>query len=139
MLGERANMMNDAKHQDDPVWIVETFLRTMEARDIPGAQALVSDDFEMVFPGGRRPESLADLAHNSGSRYRHVTKAIEGFDVASGNGQASVYCYGTLYGEWHDGRAFEGIRYIDRFTLKGGKITSQRVWNDSAERRILET
>lgn len=117
-------MMNDAKHQDDPVWIVETFLRTMEARDIPG---------------GRRHESLADLAHNSGSRYRHVTKAIEGFDVASGNGQASVYCYGTLYGEWPNGRAFEGIRYIDRFTLVGGKITSQRVWNDSAERRISET
>jgi len=132
-------MMNDANHQDDPVWIVETFLSTMKARDIPGAQAFVSDDFEMVFPGGRRPQSLASSAHNSGNRYRHVTKAIEGFDVASGDGRASMYCYRALYGEWPDGRAFEGIRYIDRFTLVDGKITSQRVWNDSAERRVSET
>lgn len=131
--------MSDAKRQDDPVWIVETFLRAMEARDISAAQAFVSDDFEMVFPGDRRPESLADLAHNSGHRYRHVEKAIEGFDVASGEGQIVVYCYGTLYGEWPDGRAFEGIRYIDRFTLLDGKITSQHVWNDSAERRVSES
>ena len=131
-------MMNDRNHQDDPIWIVETFLRAMEARDITGAKAFVSNDFEMVFPGGRRPESLADLAHNSGRRFRHVTKAIEGFDVAPGDGQAFVYCYGTLYGEWPYGRAFEGIRYIDQFTLVDRKITSQRVWNDSAERRISE-
>jgi hypothetical protein len=53
----------------------------MEARDITGAKAFVSNDFEMVFPGARRPESLADLAHNSRRRFRHVTAAIEGFDV----------------------------------------------------------
>jgi hypothetical protein len=106
----------------------------MEARDITGSKAFVSNDFEMVFPGARRPESLADLAHNSRRRFRHVTKAIEGFDVALGDGQAFVYCYGALYGEWPDGRAW----YIDWFTLVDGKITSQRVWNDSAERRISE-
>ncbi|MGY8936824.1 MAG: hypothetical protein ACKVG6_12175 [Alphaproteobacteria bacterium] len=106
----------------------------MEARDITGSKAFVSNDFEMVFPGARRPESLADLAHNSRRRFRHVTKAIEGFDVALGDGQAFVYCYGALYGEWPDGRAW----YIDRFTLVDGKITLQRVWNDSAERRISE-
>jgi ketosteroid isomerase-like protein len=45
-------MMNDRNHQDDSIWIVETFLRAMEARDITGAKAFVSNDFEMVFPGG---------------------------------------------------------------------------------------
>jgi hypothetical protein len=38
-----------------------------------------------------------------------------------------------LYGVWCDGSAFNGIRFIDRFTITDGKITSQQVWNDLAE------
>jgi hypothetical protein len=34
---------------------------------------------------------------------------------------------GTLYGENVFGVPFEGIRYIDRFVLKDGKIISQQV------------
>ncbi len=30
-------------------------------------------------------------------------------------------------------RAFEGIRFIDRFEVTAGKITRQDVWNDIAE------
>jgi hypothetical protein len=46
-----------------------------------------------------------------------------------------VYCFGTLYGEWSDGTPFSGVRFIDRFTIKDGLLTDQRVWNDLAERR----
>ena len=38
-------------------------------------------------------------------------------------------------GEWPDGTAFEGIRFIDRFVVVDGKITDQRVWNDLGEAR----
>jgi len=44
-----------------------------------------------------------------------------------------VYCYGTLSGEWLDGRAFADIRFIDRFTVVDGKLLDQTVWNDLAE------
>ncbi len=50
-----------------------------------------------------------------------------------GDTGASVYCFGTLGGEWPDGTAFDGIRFIDRFELQGGLITRQDVWNDMAE------
>jgi hypothetical protein len=46
-----------------------------------------------------------------------------------------VYIKGTLSGEWPDGTPFEGIRFIDRFEIKGGKLISQEVWNDIAEER----
>ena len=36
-----------------------------------------------------------------------------------------------------DGTAFEGNRYVDRFTVRDGLIVSMEVWNDSAE-RLLE-
>ena len=45
------------------------------------------------------------------------------------------YCFGTLAGEWPDGRAFGGIRFIDCFTVKGGLLVDQTVWNDLAEVR----
>jgi hypothetical protein len=44
-----------------------------------------------------------------------------------------MYCYGTLYGELLDGTPYSGIRFIDRFTVKDGKLVDQMVWNDMAE------
>ena len=68
-------------------------------------------------------------------RYRFVTKRYEGFDEAPTAGGAVVYCFGTLAGEWTDGSAFDGVRFIDRFTVADGKLADQRVWNDLAEKR----
>jgi hypothetical protein len=44
-----------------------------------------------------------------------------------------VYCFGTLYGELLDGTPYSGIRFIDRFTVKDGKLVDQNVWNDMGE------
>ena len=49
------------------------------------------------------------------------------------DGSAVVYCLGTLYGELLSGETYAGIRYIDRFTVRGGKLVDQMVWNDMAE------
>jgi hypothetical protein len=115
--------------------IIETFLRTLERRDIEGARALTAPSFVMIFPGGRRFTSLEDLVAWSGSRSRKTRKVIERFDkIESGNG-AIVYCVGTLEGEWTDGATFTGIRFVDRFVVEGGRIVEQRVWNDLAEFR----
>jgi len=43
-----------------------------------------------------------------------------------------VYNYGDLRGEWADGTPFSGIRYIDRFVVRDGRIVDQKVWNDLA-------
>ncbi len=42
---------------------------------------------------------------------------------------------GAGKGEWPDGAAFSGIRFIDRFTVAGGKLVDEMVWNDLAEVR----
>lgn len=120
--------------------IVRAYLAAMEARDAATARGLVSQDAEMIFPGGRRPASVEDIFGNSGSRYRRIGKHIEGCDVAhrpgGAPGDAVVYCYGTLHGLWPDGEPFEGIRFVDRLEIAGGRIVSQWVWNDAGEARI---
>ncbi len=90
----------------------------------------------MTFPGGavfRHPEALVDWAKG---RYHSVAKTYERFDEVTGNDDgAVVYCFGTLHGEWLDGTTFDGIRFIDRFVVKNGRIVNQQVWNDLAEVR----
>lgn len=118
----------------DPEGVVRAYLASMEARDLGAAEAHLGEGFSMVFPGTAPMHTLQELIDWSKPRYTFVTKTYERFDAMQSAGdEAVVYCFGTLSGEWPDGAPFEGIRFIDRFELVGGKITKQDVWNDIAE------
>ena len=112
---------------------VRAFLAAMEARDLETARSMLATDFAMVFPGGRKMTRLEDLVAWAASRYRRVKKRIEQTETTSNEATKTVYVIGTLYGEWPDGSAFDGIRFIDRFVLSNGVIVQQDVWNDLAE------
>jgi hypothetical protein len=113
--------------------LVRAFLDAMERRDLPAARAFLADDFTMLFPGGAHFTRLEDLVAHGSSRYRGVRKHFERIDEAPEAGGTVVYCFGTLSGEWPDGRAFEGVRFIDRFVVRGDKLADQKVWNDLGE------
>lgn len=113
--------------------VVRAYLDTMEARDLERAKRFLAPGFAMTFPGNRRFTELEAMVAWAKPRYRWVKKRFDRFDVAQGATGSHVYCFGTLYGEWNDGRAFEGIRFIDRFTVRGGKLVDQMVWNDMGE------
>ncbi len=116
-----------------PSDIVRAFLSAMEARALDAAASHLDQGFTMTFPGGVTFGALGELTAWAQGRYHYVTKQYEGFDEAPTAGGAVVYCFGTLAGEWTDGSAFDGIRFIDRFTVAGGKLVDQKVWNDLAE------
>ncbi len=117
----------------DPVGMVRDFLGAMEARDLDRARGFLADDFVMHFPGQGPMRSLEDLVEWSKPRYRFVRKTYHGFDVTANETAVIVYAHGTLSGEWLDGSAFEGIRFIDRFEVEKGRFARQDVWNDMAE------
>lgn len=120
----------------DPKELVHRYLAAMEARDLAAAEAMLGEGFTMQFPGAEPMQRLQELIDWAAPRYRFVTKTYEGYDALQSDGPAAVvYCRGTLSGEWPDGTPFEGIRFIDRFEVEGGKITRQDVWNDIAEVR----
>lgn len=120
----------------DPAQTVRDYLAAMEARDLDTAQEMLGAGFTMTFPGTDPMHSLDALIAWSKPRYRFVTKTYTGFDALQSAGEhAVVYCRGTLAGEWPDGTAFEGIRFIDRFEVTAGLLTRQDVWNDIAETR----
>ncbi|MEX0338154.1 MAG: tautomerase family protein [Arenibacterium sp.] len=118
----------------DPAGVVRSFLEAMEARALDKAREFLGKGFQMMFPGTGVMTELDELIAWSKPRYRSVKKTYDGFDAMQSAGdEAIVYARGTLSGEWLNGDAFSGIRFIDRFELIGGKIVKQDVWNDMAE------
>ncbi|MGR4066968.1 nuclear transport factor 2 family protein [Billgrantia sp. C5P2] len=112
--------------------VVRDFLAAMEARDLERAEALLDEKFTMVFPGSGEMHCLEELVAWAASRYRFVRKRIAGFDSFAEGEHATVVCHGELDGEWPDGTPFAGVRFIDRFELRCGRIVRQQVWNDLA-------
>ncbi|WP_374633405.1 nuclear transport factor 2 family protein [Ferrovibrio sp.] len=113
-----------------PEQLVRDYLGAMEKRDLAAARALLAPDFSMVFPGNAKFTTLEELIAWAKPRYRWVGKHYDRYDTVPGMTEAVVYCFGTLHGVWPDGSAFSGIRFIDRFTVKGGLLQDQMVWND---------
>lgn len=107
------------------------FLRTTEARDETEARRRVGSGFAPRFPRGRNYDSLETWLAASRQSYKFMRKKFQRIDVAlTGPSVAVVYCYGSLHGEYLDGRVVEGTRFIDRFEVRDGLICEQDVWND---------
>ncbi|WP_380055065.1 nuclear transport factor 2 family protein [Falsihalocynthiibacter sp. SS001] len=125
--------------QIDPVIaaknIVESYLERSMVPDPEGAAVYVSDDFKLVFTGGRQFSVPAESAAFNAKRYAWVKKKFLRTDAAldEETGDVHVYNTGYLFGEWKDGSTFETNRYMDKFVVRNGKIISTDVWNDSAE------
>lgn len=112
-----------------PEKTVRSYLDAMERRDLATAKSFLAPGFFMVFPGNKRFDALEQLVESAKGRYRSARKTYERYETAGD----AVYCYGTLHGELLDGAPYSGIRFIDRFTVRGGKLVDQNVWNDMAE------
>lgn len=125
--------LSDAALSPDAA-LVRDFLEASMAPDPERAATYMAEDVRIVFTGGRPFSHPSGPTGFNAMRYAWVKKRMERFDVAAGDGETVVYSVGTLYGEWPDGEAFEGNRYVDRFVVRGGKIVRMDVWNDSAER-----
>jgi len=120
--------------------LVKTFLRTMEARDLAAADAMMAEDALIIFPGGKRYTTQQEMVAHARGRYQWVKKTFDTFDhFTRADGAAVVYIMGTLYGVNKQQVAFEDIRYIDRFVIRNDKIIEQHVWNDLAESGVLHT
>lgn len=115
--------------------LVKRFLLLMQERQLDEARQLLAPGFEMVFPGGKPMREFGELLEWAKTRYTRVSKQFERFDECWGEEATVVYCSGTLEGVWLDGRAFSGIRFVDRFEVESatGLIRRQDVWNDLAE------
>jgi len=121
------------KQHPPAVEIVSNFLAASMAPDPVKAATYMADDVVITFTGKRVMPNAHHITAFNGARYAWVKKSIGQYDWVQKEDHDIVYSNGTLYGEWPDGRAFAGNRYLDRYEVRDGKITRMDVWNDSAE------
>lgn len=117
---------------------VQRFVLLSMAKD-PEAGSFLAPGAVIVFTGGRRFAEPQEVGRFNATRYAHVAKRIERWDVAADpeTGGLVVYCLGALHGAWPDGRAFDNNRFVDRLVVRpDGLIVRADVWNDSAERML---
>ena len=129
------NQKKPAAAPRQPEQIVRAFLAAMEKRALDEAVGWLADDVKLIFPGGVSFSHPGQVVAWAKTRYQSVSKTIESMETAFEGESASVFCFGTLQGTWLNGESFAGIRFIDRFAIRGGKITEQQVWNDLAENK----
>lgn len=130
---ENPTAIDSAKAQ--AVQVVEAFLGASMIPDPVRARTYLAAQVKITFTGGRQFSSAAEVAAFNAVRYGRVSKKFERTEAlaAAVPDEFTVYNSGTLFGAWPDGEAFAENRYIDRFTVRAGKIVRMEVWNDSAE------
>lgn len=106
------------------------FLMLFAQKRYGEANAFLAPGCRMLFPGGMVLTDCLQMTQRAGTIYRWVVKDFERIDEVAAADGAVVYNFGTLRGEWMDGSPLTGVRYIDRFLVKDGKIADQKVWND---------
>lgn len=116
---------------------VRDFLDASMKPDPVLAATFMSDDVVITFTDGQKYDHPSGTTAFNAARYKWVKKKFGQFDVVKYDDETVVYSIGWLYGEWPDGTAFEGNRYVDRFVIKNGKIVKMDVWNESAERILV--
>jgi len=127
----------------NPAQVIDDYLQLCEDRQLDQASNYLADGVEIIFPGNRAYASLQEMAQASKGRYAWVRKNRTDYSVgertaADGTTEQILTSIGTLFGEKLDGSTFDGIRYIDVFTLRDGRIVRQEVWNDLAETGIVQ-
>ena len=121
------------------VELIQTFLRTMEARDLDAAERMIAPDAKIIFPGGKVFANQREMVEAARTRYQWIKKTFDTMDHAvRDDGTEIVYIMGTLYGVNNFDASFEDIRYVDRFVVRDDKIIEQHVWNDLAESGVLQ-
>ncbi len=113
--------------------VIRMFLEASMKPDPETAATFMDEAVKITFTGRREMENTQAITAFNQQRYQWVKKNILQYDAVLKDDHCVVYSIGYLYGQWKDGRHFDGNRYTDRFEVKNGKITKMDVLNDSAE------
>ncbi len=87
----------------------------------------------MTFPGGNVFTDVSAFIEWARGRYRAATYRYDSIDEMASGRDVVVYARGVIDGELNDGTTFSGIRVVDRFRIRDGKIVEKEAWSDMAD------
>jgi ketosteroid isomerase-like protein len=113
--------------------LVDRYLTLFMEGKLDEAQECLAPDARLIFPGGAVQTSLPDVAAEVGRLYESVAKTIDRTWSAQVGDDIIVTTTGYLYGTSRTFGDFSGVRFLDFFTVRDGKIIAQEVINDAAQ------
>ena len=120
---------------DSPTTVVKNFLDAMSRRDFATMEKLMAPEFKMTVSGGHVFKHPREFAAQSGKRQKSARKTTDRYDEIPIPNGGVVFAMGSMAREWLNGETYAGVRYIDRFEIKDGKIVDMNVWSDMSEFR----
>lgn len=130
-----AGIRGDAAAEGAASRVVLKYLRAMEQGRHDEAKAMFAPGFWMLFPGNQRFTRIDDLLASIAKRGSYAIKTFYRFDECPTDDGVAVYAQGTVAATLPDGRPYRDVRFMDRITVRDGKLVDQRVWNDRGEHR----
>lgn len=118
--------------------LVSRYLNLFMEGRLDEAQACLAPDARLIFPGGAVQTSLTDVAAEVDRLYEKVAKSIDRTWSAQHGDDIIVTTTGTLHGTSRTAGPFDGVRFLDFFTIRDGMIVAQEVVNDAAQNGIVE-
>jgi hypothetical protein len=123
-----SDVKSDSKAQ--AIHLVQNFLRAIKGREMDVTQSFLAPEFRIIVPGGATFRTLDEHIAWARTRYSNVTTTYEHFDATTTEQEVTVYCFGTLAGEWPDSTPFSSIRFIDRLVVRDRQLIELQIWND---------
>jgi hypothetical protein len=113
--------------------VISAFVSALSRQDRAAARELMADGAPMKFPGGAVFTDVGSFIEWARSRYRTADYRYDSMEELSVGGDTVVYARGVIEGELNDGAVFSGVRVVDRFKIRDGKIVEKEAWSDMAD------
>lgn len=126
---------NDAAAEGAASKTVLKYLRAMEQGRYDEAKAMFAPGFFMLFPGNARFTTVEEVLAGMAKRGSYAIKTFTRFDECPTDRGIAVFAQGTVAATLLNGSSYKDVRFIDRITVRDGKLIDQRVWNDRGEHR----
>ena len=126
---------NDASAEGTASRTVLKYLRAMEQGRYDEAKAMFAPGFWMLFPGNARFTTVEEVLAGMAKRGTYAIKTFYRFDECPTDQGIAVFAQGTVAATLNNGSAYKDVRFVDRITVRDGKLVDQRVWNDRGEHK----
>ena len=125
-------MTSEAK-KDEARSVVHAFIQAVNERDLEATRAATGPGLTMTFPGNTEMHSIDEFFTWVAGRSPKSAYLYDTIDVIEDGDALVAYASGSVEGETVSGLAFSGVRVIDRFVIRKGKVVQKEAWSDMAD------
>lgn len=127
------NFMNKANPQDKAREVVEQFIKGVNERSAEAVRAVASEQIEMTFPGGLVMRSVEEFFDWLAGRSPRSTYTYDVIDIVTQEDRVVAYAGGRAEGITATGVAFSGVRVMDKFVIREGRVIAKEAYSDMSD------